>query len=62
MFIRDEATGQTYGFGETDSEYRRAAEKIHELQKQGHDAGGDAKKVLDYTHQSRYDTGFLFWG
>lgn len=61
LIIKDVDTGKSYPFVEIGSGYSSAAAKIHEIEKQGHRVSGDVDKVLDLTHQSRHETGFIQW-
>lgn len=61
LIIRDVDAGKSYPFVETGGGYNSAAAKIHEIEKQGHRVSGDVDKVLDLTHQSRHEIGFIQW-
>lgn len=61
VIIQDETTGESFSFNGLISGYRSAADKIEELEKQGHKVGGDVERVWDCVQPSWRETNKIVW-
>ena len=59
IIIRNETTGESFGFDDLIGGYNKAAEKIKELEKQGHKVGGDTTRVWDVVQPFWRETGLI---
>ena len=60
LIFRDETTGGSFSYVETDAGYRQAAADIREREKLGHRLIGDIDAVKDYVQSSWRETGFIW--
>lgn len=60
IIVRDENTGENFVFTEIDGGYRKAADKIKEIEHMGHRAEGDTGRVWDYVQPSWRETGVVW--
>ena len=61
IIIRDETTWESFRFNDLIGGYNMAAEKIKEIEKQGHKVGGDTTRVWDTVQPSWRETNNIVW-